>query len=231
MVQKRQIKDVIVEGATDLTEKQIQETIEAYSKNAANYAKMWVWNPAHRDQVKDQQIIKFTHYVESGSKVLVAGSGTGRDLEMLVDEGFDCVALDVSRNMLKESTERGVQAAYIVHDLRKRLPFPTAAFDAIYCESALEHIQKREAQKVLKDFHRVLSSRGILYLGAKEGEGEVYYRYDVGTDRHRRFYITYNDVEFHQLMTNAGFVLVEFWIDDHFDRQTHPWLSAIVRKN
>lgn len=230
-MQKQQIKDVVVKDATDLTEEQIRETIEAYSENASIYARMWTWNLAHRDQVKDQQIIKFTHYVESGAKVLVAGSGAGRDLEMLVDEGFDCLALDISKEMLRESKERGVKAKYLVHDLRKPLMFPNGHFNAIYCESVFEHIPKREAQNILKELHRVLIPRGILYLGVKKGEGEVYYRFDVGNEKHRRFYNTYNDVEFHQLIASEGFVLLEYWIDDHFDRQTHQWLSAIVRKN
>ena len=37
-------------------------------------------------------------------------------------------------------------------------------------------------------------------------------------------------MEFHQLLAQTDFSVIEFWIDDHFDRQTHRWLSAIVRK-
>jgi ubiquinone/menaquinone biosynthesis C-methylase UbiE len=223
------IKDVII-TASDLTEEQIRETVEAYSKNAASYAKMWVWNPAYRTEL-GTQAKKFLRYVEYGAKVLVPGAGVGRDTEMLVDEGFECTALDISSKVLNEAKSRGVKAEYVVHDIRQPLPFPDRSFDAVYSDSVLEHIPKKDIKKVLNEFYRVLIPRGILYAGVKKGEGEIYYRYDVGSKRHRRFYITYTGAEFHKLLAEAGFVMLEEWIDEHMDPKTHVWLAGIFRKN
>ncbi len=191
---------------------------------------MWVWNPAHRIEL-GTQAKKFLRFVESGAKVLVPGAGVGRDTEMLTDEGFECTALDISAEILEEAKSRGVKATYIVHDIRKRLPFASKSFDAVYSDSVLEHIPKKEVRKVLNEFHRVLRPRGILYAGVKKGDGEIYYRYDVGNKKNRRFYITYDEAEFHKILAESGFVLLEDWEDEHMDKQTHQWLAGIFRKN
>lgn len=229
-MKRQEIRDIIVKGADDLTERQIKETIEAYSKNAVSYSKMWVWNPAHRENLSTQAK-KLMRFVESGAKVLVPGAGVGRDTEMLSDTGFECTALDVSPQVLEEAKSRGVKATYLVHDIRKGLPFPDASFDAIFSDSVLEHIPKREIKNIMKEYYRVLVPHGILYIGVKAGAGEVYYRYDVGSKTHRRFYITYNEVEFHQLLAKSGFVMLEYWVDDHMDLKTHQWLAGLFRKN
>jgi len=150
---------------------------------------------------------------------------------MLTDEGFECTALDISAEVLEEAKSRGVKATYLVHDIRQPLPFPDGSFDAVYSDSVLEHIPKKDVQKVLNEFHRVLRPRGILYAGVKKGDGEVYYRYDVGNRKNRRFYITYGEAEFHKFLAESGFVLLENWVDEHMDKQTHQWLAGIFRKN
>lgn len=230
MKKRKLIKDITVHRIKDLTEEQIVETVLAYSKNAASYAKMWVWNPAHRTDL-GTQAKKFLRFVESGAKVLVPGAGVGRDTEMLTDEGFECTALDISAEILEEAKSRGVKATYVVHDIRQRLPFASKSFDAIFSDSVLEHIPKKDVRKVLNEFYRILRPRGILYAGVKKGNGEIYYRYDVGNRKNRRFYTTYNEVEFHKLLAESGFVLLEDWVDEHMDKQTHQWLAGIFRKN
>ena len=231
MKEKNFIKDIIVPNAVDLTEEQIAETISAYSQNAASYAKMWLWNPAYRTQL-GTQAKKFLRYVEYGTKVLVPGAGVGRDVEMLTDEGFECTALDVSPEVLEEAKSRGVKAEYVVHNIRQPLPFPDRSFDAVFSDSILEHIPKKDFRKVLNEYYRVLVPRGILYAGVKKGEGEIYYRYDISESKsYRRFYITYSDIDFHKSLAEAGFVLLEDWVDEHMDPKTHVSLAGIFRKN
>lgn len=226
---KKTIEDVVVPGVKDLTEEQMKQTVEAYSQNAANYSRMWVWNPQYREDL-NSQVRKFHRYVEYGSRVLVPGGGVGRDVEMLVDEGYECTAVDISPEVLEEAKSRGVKAKYLVHDIRKPLPFDDSSFDAVYCDSVLEHIPKKEVAIVLNEFYRVLVPGGIIYAGMKRGEGEVYYRYDVGNEKNRRFYITYSDAEFHELMARSGYVLLERWVEDHMDPRNHQWTSGIFRK-
>lgn len=45
-------------------------------------------------------------------------------------------------------------------DIRKRLPLESGSVDFIYCSHVLEHFEKDEALKILKEINRVLKKRG-----------------------------------------------------------------------
>jgi hypothetical protein len=48
------------------------------------------------------------------------------------------------------------------HDLRHRLPFPSAAFDVVYHSHVLEHLAKNEAPRFIDECSRVLKRGGVL---------------------------------------------------------------------
>ena len=54
--------------------------------------------------------------------------------------------------------------ADLVIDIRKGLPFRKNAADSIYSEHVLEHLTRREGQRVLKEFHRCLKQTGTLRI-------------------------------------------------------------------
>lgn len=50
-------------------------------------------------------------------------------------------------------------------DLRKPLPYRDNSVDAIFHEHFIEHLTKTEAEKFLKDTHRVLKPGGVMRVG------------------------------------------------------------------
>ena len=52
----------------------------------------------------------------------------------------------------------------LVHDVRKRLPFADASFDAIYASHLLEHLYLKEAEGLLADGYRLLRPGGVIRL-------------------------------------------------------------------
>jgi SAM-dependent methyltransferase len=52
----------------------------------------------------------------------------------------------------------------LVHDLRKRLPFPDMSLAAIYGSHVLEHLYLEQARRLLDDCRRVLEPGGVLRL-------------------------------------------------------------------
>jgi ubiquinone/menaquinone biosynthesis C-methylase UbiE len=97
-----------------------------------------------------------------GDRVLIAGAGTGLDLEYLPD-GVGIAAVDVTPAMLGRLERRaealGLQVAAQVADAR-RLPFEDASFDGVVLHLVLAVMPKperglREALRVLKPGGRI----------------------------------------------------------------------------
>jgi SAM-dependent methyltransferase len=60
-----------------------------------------------------------------------------------------------------------------VHDLRKGIPYPDAAFDVVYHSHLLEHFPKESAPVFLRECHRVLKSGGMIRIAVPDLEAIV----------------------------------------------------------
>jgi SAM-dependent methyltransferase len=59
----------------------------------------------------------------------------------------------------------------IRHDLRKRLPFPDAGFDAVYSSHVLEHLAPEHGEALIGEMHRVLAPGGVVRVVVPDLEG------------------------------------------------------------
>ncbi len=59
----------------------------------------------------------------------------------------------------------------VVHDVRRGLPFPDAAFDAVYHSHVLEYFTRQEARALIGECHRVLQPGGVLRVVVPDLEG------------------------------------------------------------
>lgn len=50
----------------------------------------------------------------------------------------------------------------VVHDIRKPLPFPDGAADAVYASHVLEHLYREEGRQLIRESYRVLAPGGII---------------------------------------------------------------------
>jgi predicted SAM-dependent methyltransferase len=57
-----------------------------------------------------------------------------------------------------------LRSIFIKHNCRKPLPFPSDSVDHILSSHFLEHVFPSEAEKIIKDFHRVLKKGGTIHI-------------------------------------------------------------------
>ncbi len=62
-------------------------------------------------------------------------------------------------------------ADIIEHDVRRGLPFPNAAFDAVYHSHVLEHFTREEGRALIGECQRVLKPGGVLRVVVPDLEG------------------------------------------------------------
>ena len=101
--------------------------------------------------------------VAAGGRVLDLGCGTGNLARAADAAGLRVTACDISAEMLRRATsgDRGGAVDWVSLEPRwARLPFESAAFDAVVAASVLEYVEQPIA--VLRECARVLRPAGIM---------------------------------------------------------------------
>lgn len=199
-------------------------TKSTYNKFALKYADMWEWNKETFKEILINNIAPFRRFCKKNGKVLLAGSGTGRDYKLLSEKGFSCIGVDYSKTMIKEARKRtgGVFMESDIRDISYR-----KKYDGIYCESLLTHLSKKDAKSVLQKFFNILNNNGILYLAVKIGKQGIYVSDDIGG---KRYYMVYDKNNFCNLVKRVGFDIIHTVVSDHTEKSRPKWFSLVGRK-
>jgi SAM-dependent methyltransferase len=156
------------------------------------------------------------HLSVTPARVLEIGSGTGRDTAALAARGHRAVALDASLEALALTARaapglvgRGIVAGDAFH-----LPFPDAAFDAVFHQGVLEHFGNPAA--FLAENYRVTAPGGLLVVDVPQRwhPWTAIKRVAIRFDRWFAGWETeYAIDELEALATSAGFEVVESYGD------------------
>ena len=194
-----------------------QQTINTYNQLAREY------DEETKDFWSRFPKVIFDKFIElTKGKVLDVGSGPGRDGVILQKAGLNVTCLDASEEMIKISTERGLNS--VLGDFNN-LPFENNSFNGVWAYTSLLHIPKQQIHIPLSEIYRVLKLNGIFGLGLIEGETELY-RESSGVDKPRWFSF-YKKEEISKLMSEHNFELMYF---KEFKVNTKNYLNYILRK-
>ena len=108
-----------------------------------------------------KQLQEFTSFLQPGAKVLDVGAGTGEETAWIAKNAAEVTALDISAKMLavlqRKYPEIKTKEGNMVDQL-----FEEAEFDGIWSARAIIHIPPEDLLRVLKQFKRVLKTKGVL---------------------------------------------------------------------
>ncbi len=199
-----------------------QPTIDSYNKSAKEYR-------ATRDQnFWESQIEIFKKYLPSG-KVLDIGCGTGRDTPFLLASGFEYQGIDASESMLACAREDNPSASYALMDFEK-LSFEKESFDGFWAAAAILHVRKENTLAVLNGFNAILKKKGIGFISIKPRQNiEEGYIEQSKWGSVKRFFSFYSQEEFIQLLSRAGFSILE--TGNLVEEDGTNWLTFFVQKH
>lgn len=193
-----------------------QKTIDYYNKNAREFI--------DRTLGMDMSFCpkKFIALLKSGSFILDAGCGSGRDSKFFLECGFHVQAVDASREMC-------ILAEKYIGQSVKCMRFEElqyhSQFDGVWASASLLHVGKKELPDLLCQFHKALKPDGIMYASFKYGDTEE--------ERLERFFSDYHLDEIERIFLQDGlFELVESFETEDVrpDYQNKPWVNILVRK-
>lgn len=170
-----------------------RSTLRYYAASADAYAAL----TAKIDT--SERIDQFVGLLPSSARVLDAGCGAGRDLAQFRSRGITAVGLDLSPE-LAELARRRSRCAVIVGDLAA--PPELGKFDGIWAMAVLLHIERPSISVALSALRAMLKLGGVLFSSVKRGHGEV-------VDDTGRWFTLYNEDMWGQLLTEAGFDILE----------------------
>lgn len=156
---------------------------------------MW-WYKGLRDVVKQT----LQQYLPKPCTILDAGCGTGKTMEMLIQQGYRVKGIDSSEEALAFCKKRNLK--HIQYGSVTSLPFPDASFDCILCMDVLGMLYKQDIEKALREFYRVLKPGGIVIIQCA-ALAWLRSQHDDVTNLHKRYrkhdLIAYLDVSRWQL--------------------------------
>ena len=101
-----------------------------------------------------------------GMRVLDAGCGRGEVMLACARRGADVAGIDYSEDAVEITRETlaDVADAEIVHGSVDALPWPDQHFDAVLFGDVIEHLDPEQAERSLRELHRVLRPGGVLIV-------------------------------------------------------------------
>ena len=170
----------------------------------------------------------FAEAFPAGARILDVGAGSGRDLALLLEMGFDASGTEPVAAMRDEALKAYPQLAGKLFDYG--LPLPEEAdvsgpFDGMICSAVFQHVPELERFNAALSFKRLLREKGRLWISVP---GE---RLDLDGE-HRdpagRLFQPAHPGTLVPLFEGIGFHLVRQWEEaDHLGRPGFTWNSFL----
>jgi len=204
----------------------VNRVAKVYDEIASDYAEK------KADQYSEIELLKFTGLLRTGSLILSAGCGSGRDAAYFGEKGFRSVGLDVSENLLKIGRQQHQNTPFVAGDMRST-PFNNESFDGVWAHESLHHLERADMATSLGEFHRILRPEGVLFILTRQGIGDVAVKEAMSSGKEREYTLLLPD-ELNGMLTQSGFEKIELNTFNEKDRRENgrdmEWISAFYKK-
>jgi len=196
------------------------KTAEYYAKNAEEVFRRQM---ACAGGVSRYFLISFPR----GSKVLDIGAGSGRDLLLLLDSGYDAFGVEPCTELREVTTKNRLRLSTRLAD--GELPTLNKSFggnfDGILCSAVLMHIPKEQLFDSVFAIRKLLKPGGRLLLSVPSARPGLD---DWGRDTEGRLFILHPPDYLQLLLERTGFQLIGRWEDeDGLGREGYKWATLL----
>ncbi len=196
------------------------ETIKAYDTYAEDFCRKTEKYAKELNYLKEI-VDKFLKNIPQKGKILDVGCGSGNYALLFKNKGYNVVCVDLSKEMIKISKERGLNAHIMDFE---NLKFPNNSFDGVWAYASVFHIPKANLNSALKQIYQIIKPKGIFYLGVFQGNGESF-KTDNNYPDTKRWFSLYEDEELRKYL--EPYFKVLFFSETKLE---HNFLNYILKK-
>lgn len=167
----------------------------------------------------------------SQPNVLELGPGSGLILRFFDQEGFNTSAIDISKNIIKVSSETSPNTKYIQADFLE-YDFREQRYDGIFAKAFIHLFTKDDAASVLKKIHGLLNQKGAVFLSTTvhHDSEEGYFEKSDYDQKVARFRKRWTEQELLDEVEKVGFVIIqkEYFIEPEKNKK---WVYLTATKS
>lgn len=176
------------------------KAVEVYNKISKAYADEFTQPSEFIDE--------FLELLPKNGNILDVGCGVGIDSGYATSKGFEVIGIDLSKRMLETARSKYPEIDFRLEDIRQ-LKFKDKEFAGIIASCSLIHIPKIDVPKTLENFSRMLSDKGIIYIGLQSGKSEELFIDEPFKPDEKLFLNIISTDEIQRLLNDAGFDIIK----------------------
>ena len=163
-------------------------------------------------ELDDKKIIdKFKNLLEHNSKIVDLGGGSGKVTNYLIENNYNAVCYDFSKEMMNNALKLFPKIPYILDDiLNINNHFNLETVDGVIALYSLFHIPKENMNTVLKNINNILKDNGYFLVAFQLGNDESFvdepYLKETGKNVLYMNYYSKKDLE--KLFTENNFKII-----------------------
>jgi SAM-dependent methyltransferase len=130
--------------------------IEYWESKFKNEGAMWKFEPS------DSALIALDYFRSNKiSKILIPGSGYGRNAKLFHDNGFHVTGIEISKSAIDIAITNGL-VFQIYNGSVMSMPFDDEMYDGIFCYALIHLLNKKERRQFLNACSNQLRTGGIM---------------------------------------------------------------------
>ncbi|MDF1583259.1 MAG: class I SAM-dependent methyltransferase [Methyloprofundus sp.] len=192
------------------------KTIQAYNQDAKNIAKL------HSTLIPERiyQLIQ-QFFIKEGDSVDI-GCGIGRDTHWLNQQGYPCIGIDASIEMLNEAISLYPSEHFSEDYLPSLKTLPENSFQNILCSAVLMHIPQAKLESACQRLLELLKPNGCLIVSFRATN-------EPDQRENEKLYDTINTKEFLNFFGSKGCKILLNESETEIKRDL-TWHNIVIKK-
>lgn len=202
----------------------MHKTLAYYKINAKYLSKQY--ESAKIDHIHKLLLNSFS----PSSHLLEIGCGSGRDASFMLRNGYDILAIDGSKEMVKEAKKYHpeLKDSLEVLCIPDELNFKPSSFDGVYSIATLMHLKRDAIDVTFKEIYNLLKPNGKFVFSVPTQRDDID---EKNRDQQDRYFSMLSKSEWIQYCTKYKFEIEHSEVShDGLDRDGIVWLTSVVRK-